>query len=117
MKHTLKVTMVILAMFFVSQLIGLGVMYAYAPQVNEIIGLDGQVSNETIYNLPYGMEPPQDVTPKANLVSIIIALVVAIVAMLLFMRINATLFLRLWFFFVVALAIGITLNAALMQVP
>lgn len=59
------------------------------------------------------MDPPQDIKPKSSLVSIIIALAIAIVLMILLMRFNAEKFLRLWFFLVVIIALGITLTAAL----
>ena len=116
MKHSLTITALLLGMFFITQLIGLGVVVSYAPEKQEVVEFRGNesiVTNITIYHLPYGMEPPQNLEPRASLTSIIIALMIAITLMFLLMRLRAELFLRIWFFVVVALAIGITLFAAL----
>ena len=117
MKHSLTITLVLLAMFLLTQVIGLGVVASYAPHTEQVIKFNEDntttVGNVTIYDLPYGMEPPQDLEAKSSLASIIIALVIAIALMILLMRLNAETFLRLWFFIVVVIAIGITLTAAL----
>ena len=103
-------------MFFVTQLIGIAVINLYSPQITEVVSETGQIINITSYNLPYGTEPPQDITPKISLFSIIIAFVIAIIVMFILMTFRAEFFLRLWFFFVITLAIGITLNALLLGV-
>ena len=59
------------------------------------------------------MDPPQDTRPVGVLVSIIFAVAIAAFLMLLLMKYKAEFFLRIWFFVVIALAIGITLNALL----
>jgi presenilin-like A22 family membrane protease len=99
MKHTLKIVAILLGMFLITQLIGLAVVHVYA-------------SNND--NLPYGMEPPKDLKPETSLFSIIFAIVIAVALMLLLMSLKIEFFLRLWFFFVVVVALGITINAALM---
>jgi len=96
MKHTWQMTLTLLAMFLITQLIGLAVIHVYSTA-----------------ELPYNMQPPEDLEPKFSLMTIILAFVVAIVLVLLLSKIKATLFLRLWFFIVVILAIGITLNSLL----
>lgn len=113
MKHSLKVTLVLLLMFFITQLIGIAVVNYYAPVVRQVSGGGGSVVNVTSYNLPYGMDPPQETNPQANLISIVIAILIAAVIMLLLMKIRAELFLRTWFFIVVSLAIAITINTVL----
>ncbi len=117
MKHSITITLVLLGMFLITQLIGLGVVASYAPHTEEVIKFNEDntttLTNITIYDLPYGMEPPQDLEPKSSLASIVIALVIAIALMILLMRLNAETFLRLWFFIVVVIALGITLTAAL----
>ena len=99
MKHSWRITIILLAMFLVTQIIGLAVIHAYVTQ-----------------ELPYGMQPPELETQKdffSMLPMIGIAFVIAIVLVLLLTKIKAALFLRLWFFIVVILAIGITLNSLL----
>ena len=47
MKHNIKITIILLCMFLIAQLIGLGVVSQYLkPEVE----------------LPYGMEPPEEAT-------------------------------------------------------
>lgn len=117
MKHSLTITLILLGMFLLTQLIGLGVVASYAPHTEQVVKFNEDntttLANITTYDLPYGMEPPQDLEPKSSLASIVIALIIAIALMLLLMRLNAETFLRFWFFIVVIIALGITLTAAL----
>jgi|SRR3989344_4027509 len=117
MKHSVKITIILLGMFFLAQLIGIWVVNSYSPEIKQVTDENGTVTNVTSYNLPYGMEPPQDINPKASLISIIIAIAIAIVAMFLLMKFGATLFLRLWFFIVIVLALGIAINAIVKSLP
>lgn len=117
MKHTGKVTLILLAMFFVTQLIGIFVIHQYTPQISEITDADGNVVNITSYNLPYGMEPPQDINPGVTLISIAIAIAIAVSIMLILMKYNAEVLLRIWFFVVVAIALAITLNSFALKIP
>ena len=55
--------------------------------------------------------------PKTSLLSIVIALVIAISILLLLMKLRAEMFLRIWFFIVVILALGVSINAFLINVP
>lgn len=115
MKHSLKITVLLLIMFFTTQLIGLFVISKYSPVTKQISSAEGNVTNITVYNLPYGMEPPSDVTPQTTLISIILAIILAVVIMFLLMKYKLEMFLRLWFFAVAALSIGITLNSFFMN--
>lgn len=111
MKHSVKITIVLLGMFFLAQLIGILVISLYSPEVKQVVDESGNLVNVTSYNLPYGMEPPQDTDPKVNFVSIIFAIVIAISVMFFLMKFGATYFLRAWFFVVIVLALGITFNS------
>jgi len=102
MKHSAKIVAILLGMFFLTQLIGIAVIYSY--QNNE-------------YNLPYGMEPPKEISPGISLISIVTAIAFAVLIMLIFMRFNIELLLRLWFLFVIIIAIGITINSAILHLP
>ncbi len=118
MKHTVKITLILLAMFFVTQMIGLYVSNAYKPEIITIIdNQTGEMVEKTIHNLPYGMEPPADIKPASAVTSIIISFCIAIVLMFLLMKFKAETFLRLWFTIVVILGIAIALNAFLMKLP
>ncbi|MEK6850564.1 MAG: presenilin family intramembrane aspartyl protease [Nanoarchaeota archaeon] len=116
MKHSIKITILLLSMFFIAQLIGLGVISIYSPHVTQITDENGNIVNFTSYNIPYGMEPPQGLDPSVNLISIVIAIIIAISAMFVLMKFGATILLRLWFFIVIVLALGLAINALLLGV-
>jgi presenilin-like A22 family membrane protease len=100
MKHNLKITLVLLAMFLAAQFIGLYVINFYnSPEVE----------------LPLGMEPPEKPETTGEyygfLSSIIIAFVFAIILFFLLSRFKISFVLKLWFFAVVGIALTIALNA------
>ena len=113
MKHSIKIVIILLSMFFLTQLIGILVIHQYSPEVKQVVNEQGILENKTIYNLPYGMEPPPDITPSTTLFSIVLAMAIAVVFMLILMRYKVEFFLRAWFFVVVTLALGITIYAFL----
>ncbi len=118
MKHTLKITLILLSLFFVAQLIGIYVAHAYLPEVHEIVNQStGEKTNETVYNLPYGLDPPKDIKPQESVISIVIALCIAVLLMLLFMKLRAEIVLKIWFSIVVIIGISIALNAFLIKIP
>ncbi|MAG01952.1 hypothetical protein CMI42_01330 [Candidatus Pacearchaeota archaeon] len=88
-------------MFLVTQLIGLFVISVYGN-----------------LELPYGMEPPEEIKDKPDQqgLSIIIAFVLAIGLFFLLMKINAETFIRIWFFLVTIIAIALALNAILFKI-
>ena len=116
MKHSLKVTILLVIMFFITQLLGLSVVGTYSPQVKQLVTENGTIVNETTYNLPYWTNPPTGITPQSALVSIIIAIFFAVAIMLILMKYQVEFILRLWFFLVISLALGITINSFLINV-
>jgi len=112
MKHNVKVTAILIAMFFIAQLVGIFVSSVYLPET-KVVG------NETIteYNLPYGVEPPQQQTPGISLLSIIFALIIAVFLLFVLMKFELKIVLRIWFFAVIVLGIGIAINAFLIKIP
>ena len=114
MKHSAKITLLLLSMFFVTQLIGIFVITQYSPQIIQTTDAEGNIINTTSYNLPYGMDPPPEIKQTdiwSITISFIIVFSIAVVVMFILMKYNAELLLRLWFFIVVALAIGISVNS------
>src|SRR3989344_3567564 len=101
MKHTVKIIALLLMMFLVTQLVGLIVLNLYSPKITQVVNENNETVNKTTYNLPYGMEPPEKVTPRTSLISILIAFIIAISLMLFLMKFRVTVFLRAWFFLVV----------------
>ena len=107
MKHSAKVTVILITLFFIAQMVGIYVANAYLPDVKQVVDeTTGEVTNQTVYNLPYGLDPPDNIKPQESVLSIIIALFVAVVVMLLLMKFKAETFLRLWFTLVVILGIA-----------
>jgi len=100
MKHNIKITIIILAMFLITQFIGLYVVSHYSNPDNP---------------LPYGMESPHTERESdyynSFLPSIVIAFVFAIVLFILITKFRLAVIMRLWFFLVVMIALGISLNS------
>lgn len=117
MKHSLKIVLIMLFMFLLTQLVGLAVITQYAPTVSQITTDENVTINVTTHNLPYGTEPDKSIEPKNYFKIILTSLVVAILLIFLLMKFRADIFLRLWFFFVITLALGITFNAFLKPLP
>jgi len=117
MKHSSKITLLLLAMFFVTQLIGLYVVNQYAPVTIQAQDQDGNLINITKHNLPEPFEPPQDTDPKSILISIVFAIIIAVSIMFILMKYNAEILLRIWFFVVVIIAMGLTLNSLILDIP
>lgn len=118
MKHHIKVVIILLSMFFIAQLIGLYVTHQYTPDiVSEINETTGEQINRTVYNLPYGFDPPAEVSPQSSVISIMVALCIAVLLVLLLMKLRAEVFLRVWFFVVIIIGIAIALNSFMLSLP
>lgn len=95
MKHNLKITAILLAMFIVTQIIGIYTVNHYLVPDNV---------------LPFGLEPPE-IEKESDYYSIFPVIITAfIIAILLFFfltRFKIEFVLRLWFFVVVLLALSI----------
>jgi len=93
MKHNIKITTILLLMFIFTQIIGLVVISIYQGKI-----------------LPYGMQPPE-MKPEVSFSSILISIFLAVSLVFLLMKIKANWIIRIWFFSVVAIALGLTFNA------
>ena len=101
MKHSLKITALLIIMFFIAQMIGIAVMISN----NEYQKLNQKEP------LPDFIAPPKDMKPEVSLGTIIIAIALGVFLMLALMKFKAEIVLRIWFFLVVILAIAIALNS------
>jgi presenilin-like A22 family membrane protease len=114
-KHNLKITSILLAMFIITQLIGLYVVNFYSP-IKVVKTDEGIITpvNVSAPELPYGMQTPAfqkekdfyDIFP-----SIIFAFIIAIFLLFILINFKAEFILRFWFFAVVAITLGIAINA------
>ncbi|MCH7850653.1 MAG: hypothetical protein IH845_03355 [Nanoarchaeota archaeon] len=112
MKHKLSITILLLSMFLVTQVIGLYVVNEYTP--NSRVVIDPLTGKETIYlnenELPFGLEAPEE-DEKKGFAFIVTSFIFAFVLIFILMKYKWKFIIRAWFFFVVALALSITLNA------
>jgi len=112
MKHNIKITLILLAMFIATQFIGLYVVDYYSP----VKIVDGEMQNVSAPALPYGMQTPEvqeEMDFYKLFPSIIIAFILAISLLFLLTRFKAEFILKLWFFAVVTIALGISFNSFL----
>lgn len=96
MKHRLSITLLLIGMFLVTQLIGIGVISAY--------------NSHSEGTLPSWIEPPKEVSPQISIIWIIVAIALGVGLMLLLISLKVEVSLRIWFFLVVVVAIALTLN-------
>jgi len=107
MKHNLKITLIILAMFLITQFIGLYIVSYYSP----VKVVDGVAIDVESPDLPLGLETPDiKETHEFNqmFLSIIIAFVIAISLLFLLTKFKSELILKLWFFVVIIIALVIS---------
>ncbi len=101
MKHNKKITLIILAMFLITQALGIYVAGHY-------------LQPDTM--LPFGLDTPTpETTGEYNIFfsQIIIAFVIAVAILFLLSKFKVEIVLKLWFFGVIILALGIALDAFL----
>jgi presenilin-like A22 family membrane protease len=117
MKHKFTITLTLLAMFLVTQFIGITVLNAYAPTVTETLN---QTTGKPIIDieqpaLPFGLEYEENTDPLPNFVSIIFAIIFAAAIFGFLMKYNLKFVMRSWFFLVVVISLGITLYPLLQK--
>jgi len=111
MKHSWKITAILLLMFIITQFIGLYVVNYYSP----VRVVDGAVVTVNSPDLPFGMESPK-IEKESDyfykiLPSLIVAFIIAISILILLTKFDASFILRLWFFGVVIIALSLSLIA------
>ncbi len=105
MKHTLKVTLLLVFLFLTSQIIGLAITNAYIDY--EATKEKGEV---TFANLPYDIERPP-VEQKSSFIFIITAVLIGTILLLLLIKFKKTLLWKIWFFLAVFLCLSIAFSA------
>jgi presenilin-like A22 family membrane protease len=105
MKHTLKVTLILVALFFLSQVVGLLITNAYID--HKATAESGTV---TFSALPYDIERPP-VEEQSSFIFIITAILIGTVLVLLLIRFKKTLLWKIWYFLAVLLCLSIALSA------
>ncbi len=117
MKHNIKITIILLAMFIVTQFIGLAVLHADIFHIEqEINGTLQQVSNPQLS----WIQPPEVETSEDSFSifsSLLIAFIIAIVLLFLLTKFKISFVLKAWFFVVVCIALFLTIYAFEILVP
>ncbi len=112
MKHSLRITILLILFFLLSQIIGLLVVSQYIT-VEEVEKIDlitneTYVVNETIaLDLPHNIERPQFDTSSAFITYLVIAIILATILFLFLIKIKTYFLWKLWFFFAVFLCLTI----------
>lgn len=111
MKHNVKITILLLFMFVLTQFIGLYVINSNVfHRTVEVNGVEEDVTNPILT----AIEPPEIIQKSdftTYLGSIIFAFILAIFILFLLTKFKVDIILKVWFFIVVALALFITINA------
>ncbi len=108
MKHTFKITLILLAMFLATQFVGLYVVNYYSP----VKIIDGQQVKIDAPNLPFNLDTPEiekESDYRDFFIAIIFAFIIAVSLLFLLSKFKAGFILRLWFFIVVFIALTISL--------
>tara|TARA_Y100000310_G_scaffold327508_1_gene394004 strand:- start:1460 stop:2377 length:918 start_codon:yes stop_codon:yes gene_type:complete len=105
MKHELKVTILLLILFFVSQVVGLAIIDRYIDHtVTEATGV------ATFKDLPYQVERPE-VEGGASFGYIFFAILIGTAILLLLIRFKKVMIIKAWFFIVAWLCLAFAFSA------
>ncbi|OYT36276.1 hypothetical protein B6U91_01585 [Candidatus Pacearchaeota archaeon ex4484_71] len=100
MKHNLKITIILLSMFLVTQFIGLFVIHFYSGAP-----------------IPFGLgSADSNIDSGSAFISILVAFTIAILLMMVLIRFKTKFVMRTWFFVVVMIALGVSFNAILSSI-
>lgn len=104
MKHTKKITLILLFTFLLAQFIGIGIVYKY---------IDFEKTAETgeteFKQLPIGERPPLE--ERTSYIPILIAILIGTGIILLLMKYNLTWIWKFWFLIAVVLALAVAFSA------
>lgn len=104
MKHSIKITLILVAIFLFAQIIGLGIISKYVDY-----GKTAESGNVTFTSLPYNIERPQ-VEEQFSFVYILSAVIMATIIVFIIMRFRATNIWRIWFFLAVFMCLVVAFN-------
>ena len=100
MKHNLKITLILILLFVLSQIVGLVITQKYLAEATQ---------------LPFGIERPQ-IQPKETFIQIAIAITITTALALLLVRFKGVGLWKLWFFLSIFFTLTISFNAFFNQI-
>ncbi|QQG38791.1 MAG: hypothetical protein HYS32_04305 [Candidatus Woesearchaeota archaeon] len=98
MKHTLKITLILVLLFITAQVIGLFIINKYI-----------------VKELPYGIEKPE-YDEKTSFVPVTILIIIGTIIALFLIRLRANLLWKLWFLFAITIALSISFSVFMPQI-
>ena len=113
MKHSAKITAILLSMFVITQLIGLYVISAnpFTVQQTQANGTTQAVSNPYLTWINPPVTPQTQSEFNSSLAYLIFAFVLAILILIFLMKFQVSFLLKIWFFSVVTIALMLSLMA------
>lgn len=96
MKHPLNVTFLLLGLFLLAQLIGLGILSQYLSTETVVVG-DQTITIQTWEELPYAVERPE-FAEETSYVPLFLIILVATVVVLILFKLKAFRLWTFWFF-------------------
>jgi len=117
MKHTSKVTLYLVSIFFIAQVIGLAITNQYL-EIKESIDPETEaiVKEITPKQLPYDIERPE-LDESTSFIWIMVAIIIGTFLLLILIRFGKMNLWKLWFFFAVFFTMTIAFSAFIPQVP
>lgn len=109
MKHTLKITLLLALIFFISQVVGLAITNEYIDHKTT-----AETGNVTWQALPYNLERPP-VEESTSYIWIISAILIGTFLLYLLIKFKKINLWKLWFFFAVLLTLAVAFSAFIPQ--
>lgn len=98
--------------FILIQILGLVVLSLYAPKPTTII-VDNQTQVVNQYDLPFGFNPPSEISYEFAFVQLVLSIIFAVFIFLLLMKLQVVRVLRTWFLVVSIIALSVSFAAFL----
>ena len=106
MKHSVKITIVLLVIFLLAQFIGLAVIYKYIDQDKS-----AEEGKTVFKELPIGERPP--IAEKTSYIPIILAILIGTIVLLFLIKRQLFWVWKIWFLIAVTIALGVVLASIL----
>ncbi len=104
MKHSLPITIILLATFLLSQFVGIAILYNYIDPVKS-----SQTGETEFKELPIGERPP--LNEETSYIPVIIAILIGTGVLLLLIKLNWIMVWKFWFLLAVVIALGVAFSA------
>ena len=113
MKHTMIITLILVAIFFTSQIVGLGITHAYidVPKTEET----GEITWEPLLQIGETdiIERPEIEKESSAFIYVLLAIIIGTILALFLMKLKRAVWWKAWFFIAVAVCLSIAFNAFL----